>query len=62
VTGHSFRKAMATLIDEGGYSALVGADQLGHANVSMTQNTYMARGREHPEVADLIQRTVVKPP
>jgi integrase len=45
VTGHSFRKAMATLIDEGGYSALVGADQLGHANVSMTQNTYMARGR-----------------
>lgn len=62
VTGHSFRKAIATLIDEGGLTARVGADHLGHANVSMTQNTYMARGRVHPEVADLIEKAVVKAP
>lgn len=62
ITGHSFRKAMATLIDEGGMSARVGADHLGHANVSMTQNTYMARGRIHPEVADAIQNVLVKKP
>jgi len=62
VTGHSFRKTVATVIDEGGLSARIGADHLGHANVSMTQNTYMARGRTHPEVAALLEKAVVKPP
>ncbi len=62
VTGHSFRKTVATVIDEGGLSARIGADHLGHANVSMTQNTYMARGRTHPEVATLLEKAVVKPP
>ena len=58
VTTHSFRKTVATLIDEEGMSARVGADQLGHSNVSMTQNRYMARGRVHNEVAALLDRTV----
>ena len=62
ITGHSFRKAMATMGDEGGLSARVMADHLGHANVSMTQNTYMARGRMHPEVADAIQKALVRTP
>jgi integrase len=62
ITGHSFRKGMATLIDEGGLSARVGADHLGHANVSMTQNVYMARGKEHPEVAALIEKAMVRSP
>jgi integrase len=47
VTTHSFRKTVATLIDGGGLSARIGADHLGHTNVSMTQDKYMARGRSH---------------
>jgi integrase len=58
VTTHSFRKTVATLIDQDGMSARVGADQLGHAKVSMTQDRYMARGRVHTEVAELLDRTI----
>jgi len=58
VTSHSFRKSVATFIDEAGMSARVGADQLGHSRVSMTQDRYMRRGRVHAEVAALLDRTV----
>lgn len=58
MTTNSFRKSIATLIDEGGLSARVGADQLGHSKVSMTQDRYMARGRVHTEVADLLDRAI----
>lgn len=60
VTSHSFRKTIATLIDDEGLSARIGADQLGHSNVSMTQDRYMKRGTTHQEVADLMDRTVVR--
>ena len=49
---------MATLIDDEGLSARIGADHLGHANVSMTQDRYMSRGQVHVQVADLLDRTV----
>lgn len=58
VTSHSFRKTVATLIDDEGLSARIGADHLGHARVSETQDTYMARGRSHTAVAELLERTV----
>jgi integrase len=58
VTSHSFRKTVATLIDDDGLSARVGADHLGHAQVSMTQNVYMTRGRVHPQVAELMERVI----
>lgn len=58
VTTHSFRKSVATLIDEGGLSARVGADHLGHRHVSMTMDRYMSRGRTHAIVADLLDRAV----
>ena len=58
VTSHSFRKTVATLIDDAGMSARVGADQLGHAKVSMTQDKYMRRGKVHAEVADLLDRSI----
>ncbi len=48
VTSHSFRKSVATMIDDAGLSAGIGADQLGHAKVSMTQDKYMRRGRSTP--------------
>jgi integrase len=57
-TSHSFRKSMADLIDGDGLSARVGADQLGHAKISMTQDKYMSRGRVHAEVAALLDRTI----
>ena len=61
ITSHSFRKTMATLIDEEGMSARVGADHLGHSRVSMTQDVYMARGRTHAQVADMLDRIVTVP-
>jgi integrase len=57
-TTHSFRKTVATLIDDEGLSARVGADQLGHAKVSMTQDRYMTRGKVHTEVANLLDRAI----
>jgi len=55
---HSFRKSLATLIDDEGLSARIGADHLGHSRISMTQDKYMARGRVHTAVADLMERTI----
>jgi integrase len=58
VSSHSFRKTVATLIDDAGLSARIGADHLGHAKVSMTQDRYMSRGRVHNQVAHLLDRVV----
>ncbi len=58
VTAHSFRKTVATLIDDEGLSARIGADHLGHSKVSMTQDRYMSRSRVHTEVAELLDRTI----
>ncbi|MGH3495445.1 MAG: site-specific integrase [Sciscionella sp.] len=58
VTTHSFRKTVATLIDDEGLSPRIGADQLGHSKVSMTQDRYMSRGRVHTAVAALLDRTI----
>ena len=58
VSSHSFCKTVATLIDDEGLSARIGADHLGHAKVSMTQDRYMSRGRVHTQVADLLDRGV----
>ena len=54
VSSHSFRKTVATLIDDSGLSARIGADQLGHARPSMTQDVYMSRGQVHAEGADVL--------
>jgi integrase len=43
VTSHVFRKTAATLLDEAGVSARKIADQLGHSQVSLTQDFYMGR-------------------
>ena len=58
VRTHTFRKTVATLIDDEGLSARIGADHLGHAKISMTQDVHMARGRMHTQVAELLDRTV----
>ena len=43
VKTHTFRKTVATQLDESGASARVIADQLGHSRVSMTQDLYLGR-------------------
>lgn len=58
VTGHSFRKAVATIIDDAGLSARVAADVLQHADPAMTQRRYMARGRVHHEAAEAVDRAI----
>ncbi|MCF3940908.1 tyrosine-type recombinase/integrase [Gordonia tangerina] len=58
VTSHSWRKTLATVIDDAGLSARIGADQLGHARPSMTQDVYWKRGSVHTEVAAAIDKIV----
>lgn len=43
ITSHTFRRTVATLMDDAGLSARAAADQLGHAKVSMTQDSYFGR-------------------
>ncbi|MFF3575023.1 tyrosine-type recombinase/integrase [Nocardia jiangxiensis] len=58
VTAHSFRGAVATILDDAGLSARVTADVLMHVDPAMTQRRYMARGRAHRAAADALERAV----
>ena len=60
VTSHTFRKTVATILDDEGLTARVAADQLGHAQVSMTQDVYMGRGRTHEIVATTLDGAIAK--
>jgi integrase len=51
VTSHTFRKTVATRLDQAGLSARAIADHLGHAAPSMTQDVYMARRVASPRAA-----------
>ncbi len=42
-SSHVLRKTVATLMDQAGLSSRAAADQLGHANPSMTHDRYMGR-------------------
>ncbi|MFC9832580.1 tyrosine recombinase XerC [Rhodococcus sp. NPDC127530] len=55
---HGFRKTVATLLDDAGLSARVGADVLGHANTSMTQDKYHARKRVHKLAAQALDDAI----
>jgi integrase len=56
VTSHVFRKTTATLLDNAGLSARAIADQLGHAQPSLTQNVYMGRKIASPEAAHALEQ------
>lgn len=58
VTFHAFRKSVATLLDGAGLSARDIADQLGHAQASMTQDVYMARRTSTKRAANELDRIV----
>lgn len=54
VTSHVFRKTCATILDAAGQTPRAVADQLGHAQVSMTQNYYFGRRIANPAAADAL--------
>jgi integrase len=43
VTSHTFRRTVATLMDQSGLTARAAADQLGHSHPSLTQDVYYGR-------------------
>ena len=55
VTSHVFRKTAATLLDEAGISARKIADQLGHSQVSVTQDVYMGRKIASEDAARVLE-------
>lgn len=59
VTSHTFRRTVATRLDEAGLSARVAADMLGHSKVSMAQDVYQARRRIHDIAADALDLPAV---
>ncbi|TDB85058.1 hypothetical protein E1264_22455 [Actinomadura sp. KC216] len=54
VTSHTFRKTVATRVDEAGLSAHAIVDHLGHAKPSMTQDVYMGRGVASARAAEIL--------
>jgi integrase len=54
VTPHTYRRTVATLLDGGGASARLIADQLGHSRVSMIQDYYLGRKSVAGEVAEVL--------
>jgi integrase len=56
VTSHTFRKTVATRLDEAGFTARQVADQLGHANPSMTQDVYFGRRVVSAAAAQVLDR------
>lgn len=56
VKSHTFRKTVATRLDDAGLSARAIADQLGHAKPSMTQDVYMGRNVVSAAAARILDR------
>lgn len=54
VSSHTFRKTVATRLDEAGLSARQIADHLGHARPSMTQDVHMGRNVASFQAADVL--------
>ena len=58
VTGHSFRKTLASIVTADTADPTVAADLLGHSDSSTTLRHYVTRNRLHPEAAELVNRAV----
>jgi integrase len=56
VTSHTFRKSVATRLDEAGLTPRQVADQLGHVNPSMTLDVYFGRQVVSAEAARVLDR------
>ncbi|WP_287164183.1 site-specific integrase [Rhodococcus sp. (in: high G+C Gram-positive bacteria)] len=60
VATHTFRRTVGTMLDEAGLSARIGADHLGHAKVSMTQDHYQVRNRVHQAAAKALSLSALR--
>jgi integrase len=58
VTTHSFRKTVATALDQSGLTAREIAEYLGHENPSLTQDVYMAKNTGGKKAAEALQHLV----
>jgi integrase len=58
VTSHTFRRTVATRLDDAELSARQIADHLGHSRPSLTQDVYLGRGTASPAAAAAIQRAL----
>nr|WP_217641321.1 site-specific integrase [Actinopolyspora alba] len=56
VTFRTFRRSVATILDDAGLSARQIADQLGHSKVSTTQDVYMGRKVTSREAAEALNK------
>jgi integrase len=56
VSSHTFRKTVATRLDDAGLSARSIADHLGHAQPSMTMDVYMGRRVANADAANVLDR------
>lgn len=55
VTSHTFRKTAATLLEQAGLTVRAIADQLGHADVTTTQNHYFGRRMITTRAAEVLE-------
>ncbi|HJQ87375.1 MAG TPA: tyrosine-type recombinase/integrase [Propionibacteriaceae bacterium] len=55
VTSHTFRRTVATLMDQNGLSPRAAADQLGHSHPSLTQDVYYGRRIANTGAADVLE-------
>jgi integrase len=58
LTSHAYRRGVATLLDSGGATARVVADQLGHAQVSMTQDRYLTRRASNEGAVAILESAI----
>ena len=58
VTSHTFRRTVATRLDDAGLSARQIADHLGHSRPSLTQDVYLGRGTASPQAVAALQRSL----
>jgi integrase len=61
IRSHALRKTTATALDQAGQTARQIADQLGHAKVSITQDTYLARQPANPAAAQALEHAFDDP-
>ena len=54
LTSHTFRKTVASIMDDAGLTARAAADQLGHAKPSLTQDVYHKRKVRHTGAAQAL--------
>ena len=58
LTTHAYRRGVATILDTGGATARAVSDQLGHAQVSMTQDVYLSRGVSNADNVAILESVV----